>query len=373
MAKKDYYDTLGVSKSSTEAEIKSAFRKQAKKYHPDINKEASAEVKFKEAQEAYSVLSDKKKKAQYDQFGHDAYKQAGSAGAGGFSGFQGNADSFDFSDIFSDIFGSSFNGQRSSSNPNQARKGQDKLLKINLSFEEAAFGLKKSISINVVEKCAACNGIGGYNTKTCDHCHGSGTVTREQQSLFGTYLTKAVCPHCHGKGKSYKDTCSKCNGKGLVEKIKSIKITIPAGVDTGNQLRVPGKGDAGKNGGPDGDLYIEFNVKEHKYFIRDENDIYLELPITVSDATLGTKIEVPTLYGKVKLTIPAGTQHGTKHRLKQKGIESVNSRRKGDMFVIIKIIIPTKLNKQQKKMFEELSKTDLKSASIFSKFKSFLS
>jgi len=369
MAKKDYYDILGVSKNASDAEIKSAFRKQAKKYHPDVNKEPDAETKFKEAQEAYATLSDKQKKSQYDQFGHDAYKQAGGQG-GGFSGFQ-NAQGFDFSDIFSDIFGGG-GFQQSTRDPNAPRKGRDKLLKVNLTFEEAAFGLKKSITIDVTEKCGNCNGVGGHNTKTCEHCHGSGTITREQQSLFGTYLTKSTCPYCHGKGKTYKDICNTCGGSGTVTKEKTIKVTIPAGVDTGNQLRIPGKGDAGKNGGSNGDLYLEFYVKEHKIFQREGNDIYLELPITISEAALGAKIEVPTLYGKVKLTIPSGTQHGTKHRLKQKGIESVNTKRKGDMYVIIKIIIPDKLTKQQKKLFEELEKTDLKKESIFSKLKNFM-
>jgi len=361
-AKKDYYETLGVNKSATEQEIKSAFRKQAKKYHPDINKEAGAEKKFKSAQEAYAILSDQQKKSQYDQYGHDAFQNNG-AGAGGFSGF--DASGFDFSAVFGDIFG----GSSRRGSEERPRKGHDKLVRMDLSFDEAAFGLKKTVKIEVVRTCDECGGIGGHNTKTCEHCHGSGSITREQQSIFGNFLSKSTCPYCHGKGKTYKNTCSKCNGKGKVNEIKEIKVTVPPGVDTGNQLRVPEKGDAGSNGGPNGDLYLEFKVKKHEIFTRDGKDIYLDLPITVTDAALGNKIEVPTLYGKIKLTIPVGSQSLDKHRIKGKGIEGIHSRRKGDMYVILKIQTPTKLSKEQKKIFEALKKTDLKSGNIFNKIK----
>ena len=364
MAKKDYYETLGVSKEASAAEIKSAFRKKAKKYHPDVNKEKSAEGKFKEAQEAYSVLSDDQKKGQYDQFGHDAFNGAQGGGAG-FGGF--DTSGVDFGDIFGDMFGGG--GFGGGSSQNRPRKGHDKLLRMNLSFEDAAFGLKKTIKVDVIEDCEDCGGVGGHDSKTCPHCHGSGSVTREQQSIFGTYLTKATCPHCHGKGKVYKETCKTCHGKGKEEILKDIKVTIPAGVDTGNQLRIPGKGDAGANGGPNGDLYLEFAVNKHEIFTRDGIDVYLELPITIADAVLGNKVDVPTLHGKVRLTIPAGSQSEDKHRLKGKGIEGIHSRRKGDMFVVLKIVTPKKVSKDQRKLYEKIKSTEATDDSIFKTIK----
>ena len=368
MNKKDYYEVLGVDKNASEAEIKSAFRKLAKKYHPDVNKEPDAAEKFKEAQEAYAVLSDESKRRQYDQYGHAAFDSMNGGAGFDFS-------DFDFGDIFDGLFGSSFGGfgfggsRRSSSN--RARKGADKLMRINLSFEEAAFGTKKEINLDVSEQCSECNGKGGKGEKKCSTCHGSGTVTTEQRTILGSFMTKSTCPHCAGKGVIYETSCSKCRGKGTVKKNTNIEVKIPAGVDTGNQLRSAGKGDAGINGGPSGDLYLEFQVKEHPIFIRDDNDIYLELPITITDAVLGCKKEVPTLYGNVKLVIPAGSQSGDKHRIKGKGIEDVHSGSKGSMYVILKVVIPSKLDRHQKKYFEELSKTNLET-SEFKKIKEYL-
>ena len=367
MNKKDYYEVLGVDKNASQAEIKSAFRKLAKKYHPDVSKEPDAAEKFKEAQEAYAVLSDEGKRRQYDQYGHAAFDSMNGGAGYDFS-------DFDFSDIFDGLFGSSFGnfgfgGRRSSTN--QARKGADKLMRINLTFEEAAFGTKKTINLDVNEKCSECNGKGGKGEKKCSTCHGSGTVTSEQRTILGSFMTKSTCPHCGGRGVTYETSCSKCHGKGTIRKNTEIEVKIPAGVDTGNQLRLAGKGDAGINGGPNGDLYLEFNVKEHSIYIRDDNDIYLELPITITDAVLGCKKEVPTLYGNVKLVIPAGSQSGDKHRIKGKGIEDVHTGSKGNMYVILKVVIPNKLDRHQKKYFEELSKTNLET-NEFKKIKEYL-
>ncbi|MDD2435140.1 MAG: molecular chaperone DnaJ [Bacilli bacterium] len=366
MSKRDYYEILGVDKSASQDEIKSSFRKLAKKYHPDVSKEDNAAEKFKEAQEAYAVLSDEQKRKQYDQFGHSAFDNNG---AGGFD-FSG----MDFSDIFSDIFGSGFgfNFGGGSGSSNRPKKGMDIAIKMNLTFEEAINGVKKTIQVNVNERCSECSGKGGHGEKNCPTCHGSGQVTSEQRTLFGAFMTRTTCPTCSGKGVTYSDTCKKCHGSGKVNKNKEIEIKIPAGIDTGNQLRVSGKGEAGSNGGPNGDIYIEFYVQKHPLFIRDENDIYVELPITVSEAALGCKKDVPTLNGSIKLTIPSGSMTNDKHRLKGKGIQDVDGYGRGDMYVIIKVITPTKLTKEQKKLFEQLANTDLEDADEFKKIKKYL-
>ena len=367
MNKRDYYEVLGVSKNASEDEIKMAFRKLAKKYHPDINKDPDAPEKFKEAQEAYSVLSDASKRQQYDQFGHAAFQGGAAGGAGGFD-FSG----FDFSDIFGDLFGgSSFfgGGSRQSS---RARKGNDSILRVNLTFEEAVFGTKKVININTLDTCDECNGKGGSGETICNTCHGSGSVTAEQHTLFGSFMSKTTCTTGGGKGKTYKETCKKCHGNGKIKVNKDLEVKIPAGVNTGNQLRLSGKGEAGINGGPNGDIYLEFLVKEHPLFVRDDNDIYLTLPLTITEAVLGCKKEIPTLYGNVKLTIPEGSETNDKHRLKGKGVEDVNTGRKGDMFVVLKVIVPSKLSREQKKLFEDLSKTDLESGNEFKKLREYL-
>ena len=365
MNKKDYYEVLGVPKDADDKTIKSAFRKLAKQYHPDVSKEPNAAEKFKEAQEAYAVLSDPEKRSQYDKYGHAAFDQMNGGAGFDFS-------DFDFSDIFSEIFGSGFGGfggfsnfgGRSSSRSREVR-GDDRLMRVDLTFEEAAFGVKKEINIDVYETCDECDGKGGKGEKTCHTCNGSGVVTRSQNTILGSFMSRTTCPECNGKGKTYEKICSHCNGKGKVRKNKDLEVKVPAGVDTGVRLRLQGKGDAGLNGGPNGDLYLEFRVKEHELFERDGDDIYLELPITITDAVLGCKVEIPTLYGNVKLTIPEGAETGDKHRLKGKGIENLHSGNKGNMYVVINVIIPDKLDKKQKKLFEELSETNLKT----SKFK----
>lgn len=367
MEKRDYYEVLGVSKTASQDEIKSAFRKLAKKYHPDINKDADAPEKFKEAQEAYAVLSDETKRKQYDQFGHAAFQQG--AGGGGY-----DFSDFDFGDIFGDIFGGAFGGFSSNrgGRSNRPQKGRDTLKGIRLSFEEAVFGCKKEINLDVTENCEKCHGNGGTGEKNCTTCHGSGVVTTEQRTMFGSFMSRSTCPDCNGKGKTYEHTCSNCHGTGKIKINKTIEVKIPAGVDTGNQLRIPGKGEAGYNGGPNGDLYLEFDVKEHEIFERDGLDVYLTLPITVSEAVLGCKKDIPTLYGNVKLTIPAGSMTGDKQRLRDKGIEDPNTYRKGHMYVVIKVIIPQKLTKEQKKLYEELAKAEKHEDSFFKKIKDYL-
>lgn len=356
MSKKDYYETLGVSKSASDAEIKSAFRKLAKQYHPDVSKEDNAEAKFKEIQEAYAVLSDEKRRGQYDQFGHAAFDGSMGGGTGGFGGF--DASGFDFSDIFDSIFGSSF-GFSGGNTRTRRTRGDDRLMRVRLSFDEAVFGCEKSIKLDVTENCEKCDGAGGFDETTCSVCHGSGTVTSEQRTLFGSFVSKSACGRCGGLGKTYKETCSKCSGNGKVRSSKTITVTVPSGIDSGNRLRLSGKGEAGSNGGPNGDLYLEFIVDSHSFYERDGDDIYLEVPLTIDEAVLGCKKEIPTIHGNVKVSVPDGTNTGDKQRIKGKGIENSNSRKTGDMYIIFNVRIPKKISRDQKKLFEKLEDTDL--------------
>ena len=369
MNKRDYYEVLGLERSCSQDEIKSAYRRLAKKYHPDISKEDDAEAKFKEVQEAYSVLGDEEKRRQYDQFGHAAFDQNG--GAGGFGGFQGfgGFEDVDLGDIFGNMFGSSF-GFGSSRGGNRRERGSDSILRMRLTFEEAIFGCEKEITIDVIEECDDCDGKGGHGEKTCTECHGSGTITSEQRTILGSFLTKTTCPTCGGKGHTYEKTCSSCRGNGTIKKTKTLSIKVPSGVDTGNRLRLSGKGNAGRNGGPNGDLYIEFNVESHDFYVRDGDDIFLEVPITVTEAILGCKKEIPTLYGNVRLNVPAGSETGDKQRLRGKGVDNQSTHHKGDMYVIMKVITPKKLSREQKKLIEELNKTDMTDSEIknFDKF-----
>lgn len=372
MNKRDYYEVLGVSKDASTAEIKSAFRKKAKEFHPDLNKDnPEAAEKFKEAQEAYEVLSDEQKRKMYDQYGHAGVNNSGASGFGGFGGAGFDASDFDFGDIFDNIFGGGFGGFSSSkSSKSRATRGSDLLMRIDLSFDEAVYGTEKDINLDVVEDCDKCHGEGGFDPETCDRCHGSGTITTEQHTILGSFVSKTTCPSCHGEGKTFKTKCSNCRGKGKVKKNKTITVNIPSGIDTGNRLRVSGKGNPGANGGPNGDLYLEFYVEEHDYFVRDGDDIYLEVPITIPEAILGCKKTVPTLYGNVKLTIPAGVNSGDKQRIRGKGIDNKNTGSKGNMYVTMKVITPKKLSKEQKKLIDALSKTELEDSEIikFNKF-----
>ena len=369
--KRDYYEVLGVSKNASDDEIKSAFRKLAKKYHPDINKDPDAPEKFKEAQEAYAVLSDPNKRSQYDQFGHAAFSGAnGFGGAGGaydFSGFDINLD-----DILGSMFGGGFGGFGGNSRSRSTRKvrGDDILRGINLTFEEAVYGCEKDLKLEVSENCPECDGKGGFDEVTCSNCHGSGTVTTEQRTLFGAFMSKTTCNVCHGEGKTFKRTCSKCHGNGRVVQNKTITVKVPSGIDTGMRLRLSGKGEAGLNGGPNGDLYLEFNVSSHKYFQRDNDDIILTVPLNICEAVLGCKKDIKTLYGTVTLSVPSGTNNLDKQRIKGKGIKNSTTGRTGDMYIIFKVITPTKLTRKQKDLFSELNDTDLSSSEIdkFNKF-----
>ncbi len=372
MNKKDYYEVLGVSKNATDEEIKRAFRKLAKQYHPDVNKEPGAAEKFKEIGEAYAILSDPNKRQQYDQFGHAAF-QNGGAGAGGFSGF--DASDINLDDILNDLFGGGFgfgNFTRGGRSTSSRSKGQDERVLLNLTFEEAVFGCEKDIKLDLDVACPKCNGAGGFNEKTCRTCGGSGRVLEQQQTIFGYMQTQKTCPTCRGNGKSYETTCDECRGKGIINKSKTFTVTIPEGVDDGYQLRLSGKGNASRNGGSNGDIYIEFKIKDHPLFERDNQDIYLTVPTTIAEASLGCKKEIPTLTGNVILEIKPGTQHGTKLKLKGKGIKTPNSISKGNMYAIIDIIIPTKLDRKQKDLLQQLSDTSLDDSSEFKNFKKYL-
>ena len=375
--KRDYYEVLGVDKNATEAEIKSAYRKKAKELHPDLNKDdPKAEEKFKEAQEAYSVLSDENKKKMYDQYGHAGVGGAasGPGGFGGFSNFDG-AD-FGFGDIFDSIFGgatsgfggfSNFGGRNSGP---QATRGDDILMRMDLTFEEAIYGAEKKFNLDVIEDCDECHGHGGFDREECSTCHGQGTITHEQQTILGSFMSRTTCPDCNGSGRTYKRKCSECNGKGKLKKHKKITINIPEGINTGDRQRVSGKGNPGTLGGANGDLYIEFVVDEHDYFIRDNDDIYLEVPLTLTESILGCKKEIPTLYGNVKINISAGTNSGDKQRIRGKGVDNKFHRHKGDMYLVFKVYTPKKLSREQKSLIDKLSKTDLDTEEIkdFNKF-----
>lgn len=367
MSKRDYYEVLGVEKTASKDEIKKAYRKLSKKYHPDINKEPDAADKFKEITEAYEVLSDETKRAQYDQFGHEGPNQ-GFGGFGGGGGFGG----FGFEDIFDTFFGGG--GRRR--DPNAPQKGDDLQYRMNISFEDAVYGKETEIEIPREEKCETCNGSGakpGTEPSTCSRCQGTGQINQAVDTPFGRMMNRRTCSTCQGTGKIITNKCTTCNGEGRVKKRKKIKINIPAGVDDGQQLRVPGQGEAGINGGPNGDLYIVFRVGEHKYFERDGDDIYYELKLTFPQAALGDEIEVPTIHGNVKLKIPAGTQSGAQFRLKDKGVKNVRGNHYGHQYVIVKVLTPTKLTEKQKELLREFAAIsgdipEEQSSSLFKKF-----
>ena len=373
MAKRDYYEVLGVSKDASEAEIKSAFRKKAKEFHPDVNKSPDAAEKFKEAQEAYACLSDKDNRAKYDQFGHAAFENPYGNAGGASGGFQGNPfGGFDFSDIFEDLFSGGMGGFSgfggSSRSSSRARKGSDTLYGMQIDFMDAVYGCKKDIDLEYYDNCDECDGKGGHGESTCSECGGRGVVIKQTNTILGTIQTKTTCPECNGTGKSFKSKCSKCKGTGKVKVSKTVTVTIPAGIDNGEQLRLAGKGEAGINGGPNGDLYIEIRIKPHDFYQRKGNDIYLEVPVTITDLCLGTKKTIKTMDGTVDLKIPSGSQPGEILRIKGKGIDNRDSWRKGDFYCVLKLIIPTNLSRKQKNILEELEETDLEDSSEFDKF-----
>ena len=351
--KRDYYEVLGVSKTASDSEIKSAYRKLAKKYHPDMNPgDKEAEAKFKEASEAYAILSDADKRRQYDQFGHAAFDGGAGGGAGGFD-FNG----FDMGDIFGDIFGDFFGGGgRSRSANNGPMKGQNVRVSVHLTFEEACFGTEKEIELNIKEDCAKCHGTGakpGTQPETCSKCGGKGQVVFTQQSLFGVVRNVQACPDCHGTGKIIKDRCPDCGGSGYISRRKKISVSIPAGIDNGQSIRIRDKGEPGINGGPRGDLLVQVIVGRHPIFQRQDYDIYSTAPITFAQAALGAEVRIKTIDGDVMYTVEPGTQTDTRVRLRGKGVPTTRNKQvRGDHYVTLVVQVPTKMNAEQKELLK---------------------
>lgn len=350
--KRDYYEVLGVAKGATDDEIKKAYRKLSKKYHPDINKEADAEDKFKEISEAYEVLSDAQKRAAYDQYGHagtDPNFGAGAGGfGGGFSGFSGGSGFGGFEDIFDSFFGG---GSSRRQDPTAPRQGADLQYSMKLKFEDAIFGVEKEIKYQREDVCQTCHGNGakpGTQPEVCHKCHGSGTINVERNTPLGRVVSRQACDVCHGTGKEIKEPCPTCHGSGHVDQTHTVKVNVPAGVEDGQQMRLSGQGAAGANGGPYGDLYVVFYVEESDIFDRDGAEIFYEMPISFVQAALGDEVEVPTVHGKVKLKIPAGTQTGTTFRLKGKGAPRLRGGSYGDQQVKVKLMTPKNLSDKQR-------------------------
>ena len=358
--KRDYYEVLGLQKGATEDEIKKAYRKLAKKYHPDLNpNDKEAEAKFKEVGEAYEVLSDSQKRARYDQFGHAGVDPSygGGYGPGGFGGFDGFDD---LGDIFGNIFGGGFGGGTRTRNPNGPMRGRDVNYSLELTFEEAALGCKKDITIHKRDVCPECEGKGsekGTEPETCPTCHGSGQVKSTERTFLGVVQTTKPCPNCHGRGKIIKHPCKKCGGNGRIDITKKLNVSVPAGIDDGQTFTLRGQGDAGMNGGPAGDANVTVSVKPHKMFERDGYDIWCDIPLTFTQAALGDEITVPTLEGKVKYNVPEGTQPQTVFRLKGRGVPYVNGRGKGDQYVRISIEVPKSLTLKQKQALKEFEES----------------
>ena len=357
--KRDYYEVLGVNKSAGEDEIKKAYRSLAKKYHPDMNPgDKEAEVKFKEVNEAYAVLSDSEKRSIYDRFGHDAFDPtAGGGGYGGFSGFSG-AD-FDFGDIFSSFFGGATGSSRSRANA--PVEGDDIAARVSVSFEEAAFGCKKEVNFARIENCPDCHGSGAEHEgdiENCPECKGLGRISVRQQTMLGYMQTQRTCQRCAGRGKIIKSPCKNCNGKGRIRINKKLEVNIPSGIDDRQNIILRGQGSAGLNGGPNGDLIIEIRVKEDKIFEREGNNIYCEIPISFVEATLGAEIDIPVLGGETeKFKIPEGTQSGSDFTLKNKGIPDINTKRRGDLIFKVAVETPKNLNSKQKELLRAFAES----------------
>ena len=355
--KRDYYEVLGVDKNASEDEIKKAYRKKAKQYHPDLNPgDKEAENKFKEVNEAYEVLSDSQKKACYDQFGHAGVDPNYGAGGGGYG--QAGGFDFDLGDIFGSFFGGGFGGGRQS-NPNGPRRGEDIQTKVTISFEEAAKGCKRTVEVNRVDTCPDCHGSGakaGTSARTCPECSGRGYVNVQQRTPFGVISTQKSCQRCQGKGKVIDDPCQKCRGTGRVSSRASVDVNIPAGIDDRQIFNISGAGNSGINGGPSGDLKVAVYVRPHAYFERDGYNVWLEQHISFTQAALGDNLRIPTLDGDVKFDLPAGTQSGTVFSLKGKGIQVLNGRGRGDQLVRIIVDVPKNLTQRQKELLVELEK-----------------
>ncbi|WP_213993980.1 molecular chaperone DnaJ [Sodalis sp. dw_96] len=346
MAKSDYYEILGVSREGDEREIKKAYKRLAMKFHPDRNPgNAEAEAKFKEIKEAYEILNDPQKRAAYDQYGHAAFEQGGMGGGSGAGGA-------DFTDIFGDVFGDIFGGGRRQ----RASRGSDLRYNMELTLEEAVRGVTKEIRIPALEECDVCHGSGakpGTSPITCPTCHGAGQVQMRQ----GFFAVQQACPTCQGRGKIIKDPCHKCHGHGRLEKAKTLSVKIPAGVDTGDRIRLAGEGEAGDHGAPAGDLYVQVQVRQHPIFEREDNNLFCEVPINFAMAALGGEIEVPTLDGRVKLKVPAETQTGKLFRMRGKGVKSVRGGAQGDLLCRVVVETPVKLNDKQKQLLNELEES----------------
>ena len=357
--KRDYYEVLGVNKGASEDEIKKAYKKMARKYHPDLNPDnKEAEEKFKEVNEAYEILSDSNKKARYDQFGFAGVDPNYGAGAGG-GGFDGGFDFGDLGDIFGSFFGGGFGGGRRA-NPNAPQRGESIRLSLAISFEEAAFGCEKEVSVDRMEQCGTCSGSGcaaGTSPEVCPDCHGTGQVQVRRQTPMGVFATSAPCGKCGGKGKIIHQPCPDCRGSGTVRKRKTIQVSIPAGIDNGQTISVRGQGSAGKNGGPAGDLLVTITVRPHELFRREGTSVLCDAPITFAQAVLGAELEIPTIDGKVKYDLPEGTQTGTTFRLKGKGIPSLNGRGRGDQYVTVYIETPRNLNREQKEALKKFAES----------------
>ena len=357
--KRDYYEVLGVPKGASEEEIKKAYKKLARKYHPDLNPDnKEAEEQFKEVNEAYEILSDPSKKSRYDQFGFAGVDPNYGAGAGG-GGFDGGFDFGDLGDIFGSFFGGGFGGGRRA-NPNAPQRGESIRLSLAISFEEAAFGCEKEVSVDRMEQCGTCHGSGcaaGTSPEVCPDCHGTGQVQVRRQTPMGVFATSAPCGKCGGKGKIIHQPCPDCRGSGAVRKRKTIQVSIPAGIDNGQTISVRGQGSAGKNGGPAGDLLVTITVRPHELFRREGTSVLCDAQITFAQAVLGAELEIPTIDGKVKYDLPEGTQTGTTFRLKGKGIPALNGRGRGDQYVTVYIETPRNLNREQKEALKKFAES----------------
>ncbi len=360
--KRDYYEVLGVQKGASEDELKKAYRKLAKQNHPDLHPgDKEAEARFKEINEAYEVLSDKEKRAKYDQFGFAGVDPNFGAGAGGAGGFGG----FDMGDIFGSFFGGGgfggfgggFGGGQSKTGPS---KGANVRASLSLTLEEAAFGCERDVTISHVEACDDCKGTGcapGTTPEVCPNCHGTGTVRMQQRTVLGVMSTSTVCPNCRGEGKIIHQPCKSCNGSGGVRRQKKVHVKVPAGIDNGQAISVRGQGDMGRNGGPAGDLIVGINVRPHAQLRRDGTSIYLDQDISFLQAALGAEVEIPSLDGRIKCTVPAGTQPGTTLRLRGKGVPDLNGRGRGDQFVTVRVQVPRNLNEEQKEALRRFGET----------------
>ncbi|MGD9091772.1 MAG: molecular chaperone DnaJ [Anaerolineales bacterium] len=352
MTDRDYYEVLGVPRDASDDDLKSAFRRLARQYHPDVNKEPDAEERFKEINESYAVLSDPDRRAAYDRFGH-----AGVRGAGGVPDF--TVDFSDFADIFGDLFGGFGGfGRTSRRARNAPRRGGDLSYRLTLAFEESVFGADKEIEFSRDEVCNTCNGSGaepGTSPVRCSNCDGNGEVRQVRQTILGSMVQVGTCPVCNGQGETISTPCHICRGRGLERRTRKKVVTIPAGVESGTQIRLAGEGQPGINGGPNGNLYIAINVKPHKYFRRRENDIVLDLDINIAQATLGADVDIPTIDGQAKLKIPAGTQPGKVLRMRGKGVPYLRRNGRGDQLVVVNVEIPTRLSGDQRQLFEQLA------------------